>query len=80
MSRLAQEAAQQILNEHNCVRSRYNSASLQWDWDLAADAQVHADRCGKQPDEQRDEPLQGVLCGNEDSAGEPQQHQPEIFV
>lgn len=46
MSRLAQEAAQQILNEHNCVRSRYNSASLQWDWDLAADAQVHADRCG----------------------------------
>ena len=46
MSRLSQEAAQQILNEHNCVRSRYNDASMQWDWDLAADAQVHADRCG----------------------------------
>lgn len=46
MSRLSQEAAQQILNEHNCVRSRYNNATVQWDWDLAADAQVHADRCG----------------------------------
>ena len=46
MSRVSQEIAQQILNEHNCVRSRYNNASLQWDWELAADAQVHADRCG----------------------------------
>lgn len=46
MSRLSQDAAQQILNEHNCVRARYGSAPLQWDWKLAADAQVHADRCG----------------------------------
>lgn len=46
MSRLSQEAAQQILSEHNCARARYNSGPLQWDWELAADAQVHADRCG----------------------------------
>lgn len=46
MSRLSQDVAQQILSEHNCVRSRYGSAPLEWSWDLASDAQVHADRCG----------------------------------
>ena len=46
MSRLSQEEAKRILDEHNCARARYNAGLLKWDWNLAADAQVHADRCG----------------------------------
>jgi hypothetical protein len=46
MSRLAVADAQKILDQHNCVRAKYGVPPLQWSWQLADDAQVHADRCG----------------------------------
>lgn len=57
--------AQIILDKHNCARRRYGVAPLKWDWQLAADAQVHADRCiwahakeiGKAPPQQQGENL-----------------------
>jgi len=46
MSRISTGQAQNFLDEHNCARARYNAGPLQWSWKLAADAQIHADRCG----------------------------------
>jgi len=37
--------AQEILNKHNCPRQRYTLKPLVWNWELAAHAQEHADRC-----------------------------------
>lgn len=37
--------AQKILDKHNCARRRYGLTPLVWDWQLAAHAQEHADRC-----------------------------------
>jgi len=65
MSSVSKEEAQKILDKHNCARRRYKVAPLKWDWQLAADAQVHADRCvwahaseiGKAPPQQQGENL-----------------------
>lgn len=45
MSQLDKAEAQKILDDHNCLRKRHGLQPLTWDWQLAADAQVHADRC-----------------------------------
>lgn len=37
--------AQHILAQHNCARQRYGVQPLKWDWQLAADAALHAERC-----------------------------------
>jgi len=37
--------AQEILNKHNCARQRYGLKPLVWNWEVAAHAQEHADRC-----------------------------------
>ena len=45
MSVVSLEQANLILQKHNCARSRYGLAPLSWDWQLATDAAVHAERC-----------------------------------
>jgi len=45
MSAVSKSDAERILAKHNCARKRYGQKPLKWDWGLAADAAVHADRC-----------------------------------
>lgn len=45
MSAVDVNEANIILQKHNCARTRYGLAPLNWDWQLAADAAVHAERC-----------------------------------
>ncbi len=44
-STLTASEAQEILNKHNCARQRYGLRPLVWNWEIAAHAQEHADRC-----------------------------------
>jgi len=44
-SAIDETEAQKILDQHNCARRRHGLNPLKWDWQLAADAQQHADRC-----------------------------------
>ncbi len=45
MSALSVEESQSVLSKQNCARARYGLAPMDWDWQLAADAAVHAERC-----------------------------------
>lgn len=44
-SLVSTQEAQEILDKHNCARKRYALKPLVWNWELAANAQEHADRC-----------------------------------
>lgn len=41
---ISRERAQKILDEHNCHRARYGVAPVEWDWNLAQQAQAYANR------------------------------------
>lgn len=45
MSAVSVDEANSILKKKNCARARYAISPLSWDWQLAADAAVHAERC-----------------------------------
>ena len=66
------ERAQTILDGHNCHRARYNVQPLQWDWNLAQQAQQHAAKCNWGHSAASDRPGQGENlasgCGQDASA------------